>query len=186
MGGKGLGMLEFVALNWSGTATASRGGSSGQYKVHLMGHKNRPVLRSFPDRVRQIILFEIGGLLLITPPFVWLSGVPVEDSIVLLATIALVAAVWNGCYNTMFDWFEGRATGRTADQRPFRLRVAHALGFEGGLLMLSLPIVMWLTGMGWLAALIADLGLATAYICYAFGFNLLYDRTFPIVPKQKT
>lgn len=150
-----------------------------------MAHENRPVLRSFSDRVRQIILFEIGGLLLITPPFVWLSGVPVEDSIVLLATIALVAAVWNGCYNTMFDWFEGRATGRTADQRPFRLRVVHALGFEGGLLTLSLPIVMWLTGMGWLPALIADLGLATAYIFYAFGFNLLYDRMFPIVRKEE-
>ena len=34
-----------------------------------------PQLRSLPDRIRQVALFEIGGLLLITPPFIWLSGV---------------------------------------------------------------------------------------------------------------
>ena len=141
-----------------------------------------PVLRSLPDRLRQIALFEIGGLLLITPPFVWASGIPLSESIVLLVIIALIAAVWNGCYNTAFDWCEGRLTGRTADRRPFRLRVLHALGFEGGLLTLSLPVIMVLTGMGWLEALIADIGLAAAYVLYAFVFNLSYDRMFPIRP----
>lgn len=147
-------------------------------------NKTRPPLRSFADRVRQVALFEVGGLLLITPPFVWLSGVPLVDSIGLLAIIALIAAVWNGCYNTAFDWFEGRFTGRQADQRPWRLRVAHALGFEGGLLTLSLPVIMWWTGMGWLAALIADIALALSYVAYAFVFNLAYDRMFPI-PQQR-
>jgi UDP-N-acetylmuramate dehydrogenase len=142
--------------------------------------KTRPALRSLPDRIRQVVFFEIGGLLLITPPFVWLSGVPLVDSIGLLAIIALIAAVWNGCYNTLFDMVEGRLTGRMADQRPWRLRLAHALGFEGGLLTLSLPVIMWWTGMGWLTALIADIGLALSYVVYAFVFNLAYDRMFPI------
>ena len=142
--------------------------------------KTRPALRSLPDRIRQVLFFEIGGLLLITPPFVWLSGVPLVDSIGLLAIIAFIAAVWNGCYNTLFDWAEGRLTGRPADQRPWRLRVAHALGFEGGLLTLSLPVIMWWTGMDWLTALIADIALALSYVAYAFAFNLAYDRMFPI------
>tara|TARA_R110002049_G_scaffold77769_13_gene198767 strand:- start:699 stop:1157 length:459 start_codon:yes stop_codon:yes gene_type:complete len=143
-------------------------------------NKTRPALRSFPDRVRQVLLFEVGGLLLITPPFVWLSGVPLEDSIGLLVLIAGIAAVWNGCYNTLFDWCEARLTGRAADQRSLRLRIAHALGFEGGLLTLSLPVIMWWTGMDWLTALIADIGLALSYVAYAFVFNLGYDRMFPI------
>ncbi|MCK6396779.1 chlorhexidine efflux transporter, partial [Zoogloea sp.] len=42
-----------------------------------------PALRSLPDRLRQIVLFEVGGLLLITPPFVWLSGVPPKESLTL-------------------------------------------------------------------------------------------------------
>ncbi len=143
-----------------------------------------PKLRSFWDRVRQISLFEVGGLLLITPPFAWLSGVPLSESAGLLALVALIAALWNASYNTCFDWFEGRLTGRTADRRPIRLRVLHAFGFEGGLLLMSLPVIMWWTGMGWLQALIADIGLAAAYVAYAFAFNLTYDRVFPIQPEM--
>ncbi|HRP25047.1 MAG TPA: PACE efflux transporter [Thauera sp.] len=142
----------------------------------------KPKLRSFPDRLRQIALFEVGGLVLITPPFAWLSGVPLTESIGLLALLALIAAIWNGSYNTCFDWFEGRLTGRSADRRPFRLRCLHALGFEGGLLLLTLPVIMWWTGMGWLEALIADIGLAVTYTVYALLFNLGYDRLFPIQP----
>lgn len=140
----------------------------------------KPPLRSFADRARQVLLFEAGGLLLITPPFVWLSGVPISDSLGLLALIALIAALWNTAYNTAFDWVEGRLTGRTADRRPFFWRSVHALGFEGGLLLVSLPIIMTWTGMDWLDALIADIALAVAYVTYAFIFNLIYDRAFPI------
>jgi len=125
-------------------------------------------------------MFEIGGLVLITPPFVWVTGVSPLDSLGLLAVIAAIAAVWNALYNTTFDWIEGRLTGRTADRRPVRLRVAHAVGFEGGLLLVSLPVVMAWTGMGWLQALFADIGLAAAYVVYAYVFNLGYDRVFPV------
>ena len=45
---------------------------------------------------------------------------------------------------------------------------------------MSLPIVMWWTGMSWLEALLADIALALAYVAYAFVFNLAYDRVFPI------
>lgn len=142
-----------------------------------------PKLRSFPDRLRQIALFEVGGLLLITPPFAWASGVPIGESIGLLALAALIAALWNGAYNSGFDCIEGRLTGRTADRRPFRLRCIHAAGFEAGLLLLTLPLIMWWTGMGWVEALLADVGLAAAYTVYALLFNMGYDRVFPIEPE---
>ena len=139
-----------------------------------------PKLRSFRDRVRQVVLFEVGGMVLLTPPFAWASGVALGDSIGLLALLALLAAVWNGAYNTGFDWLDGRLSGRCADRRPLSLRVLHAAGFEGGLLLMSLPVVMAWTGMGWLEAFVADLALAGAYAVYAFGYNLAYDRVFPI------
>ena len=139
-----------------------------------------PKLRSLPDRIRQVALFEVGGLVLITPPFVWLSGQPALPALGLLAVLALIAAVWNGLFNTAFDWFEGRLTGRPADRRPWRLRVVHAALFEGGLLLLTLPVIVLWTGLGWWPALLADLGLAAAYVAYAFAFNIAYDRIFPI------
>ncbi|HRD33776.1 MAG TPA: PACE efflux transporter [Rhodocyclaceae bacterium] len=145
----------------------------------------RPKLRSFADRCRQIALFELFGLLLITPPFAWASGTPLAESAVLMALLALIAALWNGAYNTAFDWLDGRLSGRTADRRPTRWRVVHALGFELGMLTLTLPVLMWWTGMSWLEALIADLVLAGTYVVYAFVFNLCYDRVFPIDPNHR-
>ncbi len=145
----------------------------------------KPRLRSFRDRLRQIALFEVGGLLLVTPPFAWASGVPLAQSAGLLALLALVAALWNGSFNTCFDWVEGRLTGRTADRRPLRLRCVHAALFEGGLLLITLPVIVVWTGMGWLEALVADLALAIAYTLYAFVFNLGYDRMFPIEPARQ-
>lgn len=136
------------------------------------------------DRIRQIALFEFGGLILITPLFVWGSGTPVGESVGLLLVLALLAALWNGGYNSLCDWFESRVAGRTADRRPGWLRLAHALGFEGGFIVISLPVVAWWTGMDWLSALLADLALALAYVCYAFMFNLGYDRVFPIVGAE--
>lgn len=142
-----------------------------------------PALRSLPDRLRQIVLFEVGGLLLITPPFAWASGVPASESLGLLAVLAAIAALWNGAYNTAFDWIEGRRTGRTADRRPFAVRCLHACGFEGGLLLLTLPVIVWWTALAWVDALIADIGLALAYTAYALVFNLGYDRLFPIARR---
>ena len=139
-----------------------------------------PRLRSFRDRLRQIALFEAGGLLMITPPYVWLTGQPGGESIVLMAALALLAATWNGIYNTAFDWIEGRLTGRSADLRPWSVRAFHAAGFELGILLMSLPLIVFWTDMSWTAALLADLGLAVAYVAYAFVFNLAYDKAFPI------
>ena len=68
---------------------------------------------------------------------------------------------------------------RTAP-RLVKHRALHALGFECSLIVLTLPLVMHWTGMGWLEALIADIAVALAYVAYAFVFNLGYDRFFPI------
>ncbi|MCB1908489.1 MAG: PACE efflux transporter [Rhodocyclaceae bacterium] len=144
---------------------------------------HQPPLRSAVDRTRQILLFELGGLLLITPPFIWLSGVGAGEALGLLASAALIAAAWNAVYNTGFDVVEGRISGRAADRRALPVRLVQALGFELGLLLLSLPVVMAWTGMDWISALIADLGLALAYVAYAFVFNLAYDRAFPIASR---
>jgi uncharacterized membrane protein len=144
----------------------------------------QPKLRSPLDRVRQVLLFEIGGLILITPPFAWASGVPAGESIALLALVALVAALWNAAYSTSFDWIEARCSGRSADRRSNPWRIVQATGFEIGLLLMSLPIVMAWTGMGWRQALLADLALAAAYVAYAFVFNLGYDRAFPITRRR--
>jgi uncharacterized membrane protein len=137
-------------------------------------------LRPPADRARQVILFEIIGLLLITPLFALASGEAMFSSAGLLLILSFIAVFWNAVYCDLFDRTERRLARRTADRRPFRLRLAHALGFEGGLILFTLPVIMCWTGMGFWLALTADLGLAFAYAGYAYVYNLAYDRVFPI------
>ena len=137
-------------------------------------------LRPLRDRLRQAFLFEAGGLLLISPLFAWAGGFGFASSLGLLAVLSVIALAWNAGFNTAFDVVELKRTGRRADRRPAWLRVLHALGFEAGLIVLTLPVVVVWTGMGWFVALIADIGLAFTYAVYAFLFHLCYDRCFPI------
>jgi uncharacterized membrane protein len=146
-----------------------------------MNHKPPP-LRRLPDRIRQVVLFELIGIVVITPLFTLASGEPLWPSALLLAVISLLAALWNGIYGSAFDWIEGRLGGRRADLRPPLLRFFHALGFEGGLLVFTLPVIMAWTGMDFWRALMADLGLALTYVGYAYLFNMAYDRIYPILP----
>ena len=143
-----------------------------------------PQLRSWKDRLRQVFLFELFGLLLITPAFYWASGVPIVRSVVLLACLALIAAIWNGLFNTAFDWIEGSLIGRTADLRTWKMRVFQACCFEIGLFCLTWPLIVTWTGMDWMTAFWADIGLAIFYTAYAFIFNLAYDHFFPIMPAN--
>ena len=138
-------------------------------------------LRSLGDRIRQAVLFELIGLLVMTPIFAWGSAEPLATSAGLMAAMAALAALWNGIYSTVFDWLEARLAGRRADRRPPLLRAVHAIGFELGLMLATLPLIVVFTHLDWLAALVADLALAAAYAVYAYVFNLGYDRLFPVV-----
>ena len=60
------------------------------------------------------------------------------------------------------------------------LRVAHAVLFEAGLLVILLPPIAWYLGISFVQAFIMDLAIAAFYVTYAFGFNLAYDRVFPL------
>lgn len=140
----------------------------------------KPRLRSLPDRLRQIALYEIGGLCLISPAFALVAGISATTSIGLLGTLALIVAVWNGLYSTVFDCAEQAITGRSADDRPLFLRAVHAVLLEAGAAVATTPVIAAWTGMNWTTALVEDVGLTLAYSAYAFVFGLLYDSMFPI------
>jgi len=90
--------------------------------------------------------------------------------------------LWNYVYNLGFDHAMQRLTGGTA--KTTRIRVAHAVLFELGLLMIMLPLVAWYLQISIWQALVMDIALALFYMGYAFVFNWGYDRVFPL-PEWK-
>ena len=135
-------------------------------------------MRSTRDRIRHAILFEIIGLALIIPLGTVLFGLhPAAMGVIGLGS-ALVATVWNYVYNLGFDHAMQRYAGHTRKSLP--LRVAHAVLFEAGLLVILLPPIAWYLGISFAQAFVMDLAIAAFYVAYAFGFNLAYDRVFPL------
>jgi uncharacterized membrane protein len=144
------------------------------------GDTGKLPLRSLLDRLRQIALYEIGGLALISPLFAFGAGISPASSIGLLAALSLIIGTWNGVYSTAFDWCERAITGQSADRRSLLARVAHAVFLEAGAVVFTTPLIAAWTDVSWKAAFIEDIGLTVVYVAYAFVFGLLYDSVFPI------
>lgn len=136
-------------------------------------------LRTLPERIRQGVAYELVGGLLMTPAFAYVSDEPLPSTATLLVLLAGVALVWNGLLGAVWDGLEARWAGRSADQRPLGLRVLHAILLEAGVMVVSLPVLLWWTDLSAWQALSADLGLSAAYAGYALVFNHVYDQLFP-------
>ncbi|MDP2779458.1 PACE efflux transporter [Devosia sp.] len=135
-------------------------------------------MRTARDRIRHTVLFEIFGLLLVTPLGALAFAMPLQDIGVIGVGGATLAMLWNYIYNYGFDRLMQRWRGTTLKTLP--LRVLHAILFELGLLLALLPLIAWYLGITLWQALVMDIAFALFYMVYAFVFNLAYDRVYPI------
>ena len=137
-------------------------------------------LRHARERVLQTLLFEAGGLLLVTPLVAWVTGAHAADSLALLLALSVAVMVWAAVYNTGFDRLEARLAGRVASARPHRLRMLHAVGLEVSSVLATCPTIVALTGLGWWQALAVDIALGAVYAAYGYVFHWVFDRCRPV------
>lgn len=137
-------------------------------------------LRTGADRWRHTLGFEVVGLLISIPLFSAISGQPVDHLGPLAFGISLLAAGWNYLYNLAVDHWMLRRLGRLEKRLPER--VLHALLFELGFMLVALPLTALWLGISLWQALWLDIGFSLFYVVYAFGYNLAYDRLFPLPP----
>jgi uncharacterized membrane protein len=136
-------------------------------------------LRSFSDRMRQLLLFEVIGLILVAPLTSWITGHGIGAIGLLALVISLIAMIWSGLFNYAFDRVE-LAYGGHLSRRDWRGRVLHAGLFELGLTIITLPLIAWSLDISILSALILDIGFVAFYLVYALMFNRAYDAFFPL------
>jgi uncharacterized membrane protein len=86
-----------------------------------------------------------------------------------------LAMLWNMVFNTAFEAWERRQTSML---RTWQRRLAHALGFEGGLMLLTVPVIMWMLGLGLWEAILADAALMVFFLFYTYAYNWAFDRVF--------
>jgi uncharacterized membrane protein len=88
---------------------------------------------------------------------------------------SVLAMSWNMAFNALFEAWERRQPSRV---RTLARRAAHAVLFEAGLVLSTVPLIAWWMDMSWAAAFIADLGLVALFLVYTFCFNWAFDHVF--------
>jgi len=135
-------------------------------------------MRTTRDRIRHAISFELLGLTLAIPLGAIGFGMHAADIGVVTVICATIATLWNYVYNLQFDRIMRHIRGTT--HKTLAIRVLHALAFEGGLLVITLPVIALYLQIGLWQALMMDVAFALFYLIYAFIFNWIYDLVFPI------
>ncbi|WP_318517485.1 PACE efflux transporter [Photobacterium leiognathi] len=134
-------------------------------------------MRTRFDRIRHAVCFEIIGLVLLVGV---LSQFGYDSGHVGAIGIAFsfLATGWNYLYNHWFDRFMARrynTLNKTTVQR-----IVHSIGFEAGLLVVTIPILSWFLKVSLWEAFVLDIGMVIFYLIYAYIYNLAYDKIFPV------
>ena len=127
--------------------------------------------RSLTERVFHAVSFEAIATAICAPASAWIMQRPVLEMGALTLLLATAAMIWNVIYNALFDrlWPVHRLA-RTA-----KIRVFHALGFEGGFIVIGVTIASLTLGIGLVEAFLLEIGFFLFFLPYTMAFNWIYD-----------
>lgn len=133
-------------------------------------------------RVLQAVLYEVFAVAFVGPVLSFAFDEPPSSTFVLALVLSSIALTWNYIFNFLFERWESR---QAIKGRSLVRRLAHGIGFEGGLAVLLIPVMsLWLK-ISVLEALVANLGLLAFFFVYAILFTWAFDRTFGL-PQSAT
>ncbi|WP_241649385.1 PACE efflux transporter [Rosenbergiella collisarenosi] len=126
--------------------------------------------KSLTERICHAIGYEATALLISIPGAAILLNRPLGHIGITVIAIALLAMAWNMVFNYYFDRvYPPRAP------RNFFIRSLQAIGFEGGLLSVALPLTAWFMDMSLKEAFMMDIGLLIFYLPYTYLYNWVWD-----------
>jgi uncharacterized membrane protein len=130
-----------------------------------------PTLR----KIIYAVSFETLGILVGSLGLLIMSDAKPMQSLILSALTASVAMAWSMGFNAAFEAWEARQLTRG---RSHARRISHALLFEGGLLILVLPIMAWWLQISLWQTLRLEAGLIALFIAYTYVFTRAFDHIF--------
>lgn len=134
-------------------------------------------------RIVYVIVFEIIAIISSTFVLMKLSNSDASDSLPVAMMVSLAAVIWNLVYNTAFEAWERR---RRFVRRTLWIRSVHAFGFEGGLVLICLPLYMIWYDVGLVKAFMMEVALLIFFLVYTFTFTLIFDKIFTLPHHYKS
>lgn len=134
-------------------------------------------LSPFKRRLVYVAVFEVLAVIFSTAILMGLSGSDAQDSLPVAIMVSAAAVIWNYIYNTLFESWERR---NHVMNRTVVIRCFHAIGFEGGLILICLPIYMLWYSVGVWEAFVMESVLLAFFLIYTFLFTLCFDKIFTL------
>ncbi|MGF1718367.1 PACE efflux transporter [Photobacterium chitinilyticum] len=137
---------------------------------------------SVKERILHSLLFEAFALcILMGAATLFTAHNPTVVGGVAIA-LSVLAMMWNYVYNLGFD----RVFGHDRLSRKIGMRIAHGIGFEAGLLLVTIPLLMWVLQMDFWTVLILDLGIVIFFLVYSIIYNWAYDQVRSKITARAT
>lgn len=131
-------------------------------------------MQGWKRRVVYVTLYE-GIAIVLTGAVLFALGHGPLHSLVASVGASLLAVTWNLIFNALFESWERR---QAVKGRSIKRRIAHAIGFEGGLVLSMVPFFAWWLEVSLWEAFVMDLGFITFFLIYTFVFSWCFDRVF--------
>ncbi|URI09702.1 PACE efflux transporter [Aquincola tertiaricarbonis] len=132
-------------------------------------------MQGIKRRIVFITLYEAIAITIVAVTLALVFGQGLGHSGALAVMSSIIAVLWNLTFTHFFERWEARQAVRG---RSLKRRIAHAVGFEGGLVALLVPTFAWWLDISLWEALVADLGFVLFFLVYTFVFNWGFDRVF--------
>jgi len=132
------------------------------------------IARGLKARFFHATLFELTAIILTALYLMLVMGNNFFDMGVLAVAISLIATAWNGVFNFIFD----RLQKRLQFSRGAFVRILHSFCFEGGLVILTVPMVAWYLRVSFVTAFLLEAALLLFFLPYSFIFNFIYDKIY--------
>lgn len=133
------------------------------------------VLSPLRRRVVQAILYETFAIAAVGPALSWFFDESGGSSFVLAFIMSTIALFWSFVFNT---WFESWEAKHAVKGRSALRRLMHGLGFEGGLVVMLVPLMAFWFGTSLRHALVAQAGVFVFFLVYSVAFTWAFDRVF--------
>lgn len=133
------------------------------------------------ERIFHAVLFEALAIAFSVLGLMVFTDHPVSSLSGTMIAVATVAMLWNMVFNAIFDrFFPGQR-----ETRGIAVRVLQVTAFEGGLLLITVPLMAWLLSVSLLDAFMMDIGVTLFIAVYAFVYNFCYDHIRAAIIRKR-
>jgi len=122
-------------------------------------------------RIIHALSYEMILLVIIAIALSFIFDMPMEVTGTLGIAMAVTSVIWNMVFNYFFEKFEAKRQLK----RTVGVRILHAIGFEGGLMLATIPMVAYSLDMPIWQAILTDLSMTLCILIYTFIFQWCYD-----------